>query len=415
MGADAEDSDGVSSGPGNGAGGPVDAFQPDYAEASASWPGLIGIFLKLGVVAFGGPVAHIAIMDKEIVERRGWVKRRHFLDLMAATNLLPGPNSTQMTMHIGYVQRGTLGVWAAGSAFILPAGLITFALTWAYVELRDLPAMDAVFYGMQPVVLAVIATAMVKLAPKAADDWTTRAVFVAALALGLLDVNELLVLALGALAGAILFGWQPWRRFGGGAHGGLLAPAAFPWFADLPDPQASADMMGQLAWLFFKFGITLFGSGYLLVAYLQTDIVDRYGLLTTPQLIEALVIGEMTPGPLFTVSTAIGYILGGAPGAVVATVAIFFPSFFLAMALGRFMPAIKASSTANAVLRGLTAAVLGVMLAVAIEIGMRVIVDVPTGVLAAATLAALLWTRVSAIALIPLGGLAGYLWVALVE
>jgi chromate transporter len=385
-------------------------FQPEFAEVAASWRELIGMFFKLGVVAFGGPVAHIALMDKEVVERRRWVQRQHFLDLIAATNLLPGPNSTQMTMHIGYVQRGNLGVWAAGSAFILPAAAITLALAWAYVELRGLPVMDAVFYGIQPVVLAVIVTAMVRLAPKAADELKTRAVFVAALALGLLGVNELLVLALGSLAGVVLYRWRPWTRL---PTGGALLPL-LPGVADAPDPQPTMELVGQLAWLFFKLGITLFGSGYLLVAYLQADLVERHGLLTTPQLIEALVIGEMTPGPLFTVSTAVGYILAGLPGAAVATVAIFFPSYFLAMLLGRWMPAIKRSQTARAVLRGLTAAVLGVMLAVAIEIGLRVIVDVPTAVLAAAALVVLVATRVSAIALIPLGGLLGYLWTTFV-
>ncbi|QBI19598.1 chromate efflux transporter [Egibacter rhizosphaerae] len=390
------------------------AHQPEYAERTASWPGLLGVFLKLGVVAFGGPVAHIAMMDKEVVERRRWVHRQHFLDVMAATNLLPGPNSTQMTMHIGYVQRGTAGVWAAGSAFILPAALITFALTWLYVELRDLPAMDAVFYGVQPVVIAVIATAMVRLAPTAASEWRTRGVFAGALALGLLGVNELVVLALGALAGVVLYRWRPWqRRPRRGVNGMVITPLA-PWLATTPTPTAAPDLVWQLAWLFAKFGVTLFGSGYLLVAYLQTDIVDRFGLLTTEQLIEAIVIGEMTPGPLFTVSTAVGYMVGDVPGAVVATVAIFFPSFFLAMLLGRWMPAIKRSEVASAVLKGLTAAVLGVMLAVAVEIGMRVIVDVPTGALALAALAALVWTRVSAILLIPIGGLLGYLWITFV-
>ena len=386
-------------------------YQPQFAERGASWASLIGVFVKLGVVAFGGPVAHIAMMDKEIVEKRRWVERRHFLDLMAATNLLPGPNSTQMTMHIGYVQRGNLGVWAAGWAFILPAAAITLALTWAYVEFRELPVMDAVFYGIQPVVLAIIAVAMVKLAPKAADDLRTRIVFVVALGLGLFGINELIVLALGALAGIALY--STWPRPGGRATGLLLTTS--PWLlATAPSPSPDAETVGQLAWLFFKFGITLFGSGYLLVAYLQTDLVDRHGLLTTPQLIEAIVIGEMTPGPLFTVSTAVGYILGGLPGAVVATLAIFVPSFFLAMLLGRIMPAIKRSKTAGKVLKGLTAAVLGVMLAVAIEIGLRVIVDAPTAVLAAAALATLIWTRVSAIALIPLAGLLGWLWVTFV-
>jgi chromate transporter len=352
------------------------------------------------------------MMDKEIVEKRRCVDRRHFLDLMAATNLMPGPNSTQMTMHVGYVQRGNAGVWAAGGAFILPAAAITLVLTWTYVRFRALPVMDAIFYGIQPVVLAIIAVAMVRLAPKAADDLRTRLVFVVALGLGLFGINELLVLALGALAGILLY--SAWRWPGGGAAGMLLTtPPLLLGAAPAPSPDPGT--VGQLAWLFFKFGITLFGSGYLLVAYLQTDLVDRHGLMTTPQLIEAIVIGEMTPGPLFTVSTAVGYILGGLPGAVVATLAIFVPSFFLAMLLGRIMPAIKRSRVAGKVLKGLTAAVLGVMLAVAIEIGMRVVVDVPTAVLAAAALAALVWTRVSAIALIPVAGLLGWLWVTLVR
>lgn len=381
-------------------------FQPQYAAQAASWWQLIGLFAKLGVVAFGGPVAHIAIMDKEVVERRRWIDRRHFLDLIAATNLLPGPNSTQMTMHIGYVQRGNLGVVAAGTAFILPAALITLAVTWAYATYRDLPVMDAVFAGIQPVVLAIIATAIVKLAPQAADDLRTRVVFVAALALGLFGVNELLVLALGAVAG--LLATQRWASRG---TTGLLVLTT-PWLlgAARASGSAEADTLGQLAWLFFKFGITLFGSGYLLVAYLQRDLVERTGLLSASGLLEALVIGEMTPGPLFTVSTAVGYLLGGVPGAAVATSAIFLPSFFLAMALGRLMPAVKRSDAAKRLLSGLTAAVLGVMLAVTVELALRVIVDVPAGVLAAAALATLIWTRVSAIALIPLGGLIGFLW-----
>ncbi len=378
-------------------------FQPEFAERGATWGQLIRVFVWLGVVAFGGPVAHIALMDKEIVERRRWVDRRHFLDLMAATNLLPGPNSTQMTMHIGYVQKGNLGVWAAGMGFMLPAAGITLAVTWLYVTFRELPAMDAVFRGIQPVVLAIIAVAMVKMAPKAADDLRTRLVFVVALALGLFGINELIVLALGAVAGLALY--ATWPR--GGARGMLFTTS--PWLLGAaPAPSADPETISQLTWLFLKFGVTLFGSGYLLVAYLQNDLVDRHGLLTTPQLIEALVIGEMTPGPLFTVSTAIGYILGGLPGAVVATLAIFVPSFFLAMLLGRIMPAIRRSTIAGKVLRGLTAAVLGVMLAVAIEIGLRVVVDVPTALIAAGALALLTFTRVSAIALIPVAGLLGY-------
>lgn len=385
----------------------ITPHQPQFAERGASWGELLGLFLKLGVVAFGGPVAHIAMMEREVVERRRWVSRRHFLDLMGATNLLPGPNSTQMTMHLGYVQRGDLGVWAAGSAFILPAVAITIAFSWAYVAYRGLPAMDAVFYGIQPVVVAIIAAAMWRLAPQAADEPRTVGVFVVAVALGLAGVGELLVLGLGGLAGAVMFHLRPWRWF---ARGGplLLAPWILPaWPTTGRPPPATTELLLQLAWLFFKFGITLFGSGYLLIVYLRGDLVDRLGLLTIEQLIEAVVIGEMTPGPLFTTSTAVGYILGGLPGALVATVAIFFPSFFLAMLLGRWMTAIKRSRLASATLRGLTAAVLGVMLAVTILIGIRVIVDPFTALLAGAALVALVRLRVSAILLIPLGALLG--------
>lgn len=379
-------------------------FQPEYAEVGAGLGQLIAMFVKLGVVAFGGPVAHIAIMDKELVEQRRWIDRQHFLDLMAATNLLPGPNSTQMTMHIGYVQRGNLGVWAAGMGFMLPAAAITLGVTWLYVAFRELPAMDAVFSGIQPAVLAIIVLALVKLAPTAADDLRTRLVFLAALTLGLLGINELVVLALGALAGLALY--HTWPRTGTTT---LLLPTS-PWLLGAaPPPASDPATIGQLAWLFFRFGITLYGSGYLLVAYLQTDLVERTGLLTTPELLEALVIGEMTPGPLFTVSTAIGYLLGGVPGAVVATLAIFLPSFLLAMLLGRIMPAVKRSTTATRVLKGLTAAVLGVMLAVAIQIALRVVVDLPTALIAVGGLALLLLTRLSALALIPIAGLVGYL------
>ncbi len=381
-------------------------FQPEFSERGATYGQLLAMFVKLGVTAFGGPVAHIALMDQEIVEKRRWIDRTHFLDLMAATNLLPGPNSTQMTMHIGYVQRGNPGVWVAGMGFMLPAAVITLALTWLYATFRDLPAMDAVFTGIQPVVVAIIVLAMVKLAPKAANDLRTRLVFVAALGLGGLGVNELVVLALGALAGLVLYHAWRWPRAGSSAV--LLGSS--PWLLGAaPSPSTDPETIGQLAWLFFKFGITLYGSGYLLVAYLQADLVDRYGLMTTEQLIEALVIGEMTPGPLFTVSTAVGYLLGGLPGAVVATLAIFLPSFFLAMLLGRIMPAIKRSTTATRILKGLTAAVLGVMLAVAIEIGLRVIVDLPTAGIALLALVLLLKTRISGIVLIPAAGLAGYL------
>jgi chromate transporter len=394
--------------------------QPQYAAEGASWPQLIGLFAKLGVVAFGGPVAHIAMMDREVVERRRWVDRQHFLDLMAATNLLPGPNSTQMTMHVGYVQKGDRGVLAAGGAFIAPAALITLALSWVWVRFRDLALVDAAFAGIQPVVLAIIAMAIVTLAPKAADDARTRVILVAALGASLLGVDELIVIAVGALLGWLTY--RSWRHLRAGlrdlrrgaASGGTLAlllVSLAPWTlaASARPDGGNAERLWLLWWWFLRFGVTLFGSGYLLVAYLQSSLVERLGLLSTAQLLEAIVIGEMTPGPLFTVSTALGYLLAGGSGAIVATVAIFLPSFPLAMLLGRIMPRLSRSRVAKHVLRGLGAAVVGVMLAVALTIAVRVIVDVASAVIAVGALALLRFTRLGPIALVPVGATVGWL------
>ncbi len=398
--------------------------QPEHAPAAATWPELIGMFLRLGVAAFGGPVAHIAMMDREIVERRRWVDRQHFLDLMAATNLLPGPNSTQMTMHVGYVQKGDRGLLAAGIAFILPAAGITMALSWAWVEFRTLPAVDAALRGLGPAVLAIIVTAMVSLAPRAATDLRARLLLGASVALTVAGVAELVVLAIGAAAGAVLLprgddpapidrlrrgrGAPPTGRSGEGRVATLLL-VALPGLlgAAAPATVAPPGVLARLWWEFLRFGLTLFGSGYLLVAYLQSRLVDDLGLLTTPQLLEAIVIGEVTPGPLFTVSTAVGYLLGGVPGGVVATVAIFLPSFPLAMLLGRAMPRVKRSAAARAVVRGLGAAVVGVMLATALALATRVVVDAPSAALLAAGIAALTLTRLPPLALVPLGAASG--------
>ncbi len=394
--------------------------QPQYAAEGASWPQLIGLFAKLGVVAFGGPVAHIAMMDREVVERRRWVDRQHFLDLTAATNLLPGPNSTQMTMHVGYVQKGDRGVLAAGGAFIAPAALITLALSWAWVRVRDLALVDAAFAGIQPVVLAIIAMAIIGLAPKAADDARTRVILVAALGASLLGVDELIVIAVGALLGWLTY--RSWRRLRTGLRGlrngaassgtlALLLVSLAPWtLAASARPDGSdAERLWLLWWWFLRFGVTLFGSGYLLVAYLQSSLVERLVLLSTAQLLEAIVIGEMTPGPLFTVSTALGYLLAGGPGAIIATVAIFLPSFPLAMLLGRIMPRLSRSRVAKHVLRGLGAAVVGVMLAVALTLVGRVIVDVASALIALGALALLRFTRLGPIALVPVGAMVGWL------
>jgi chromate transporter len=261
--------------------------------------------------------------------------------------------------------------------------------------------------------------AMASLAPKAADDLRTRTILIGALAASLLGVDELIVLALGALLGWLTY--RSWRRLrdrlrqfpsdsARGASSALLIAATLPWtLGAAAAPASDPARTWQLWWWFLRFGLTMFGSGYLLIAYLQSALVDRLGLLTSAQLLEAIVIGEMTPGPLFTVSTAIGYLLGGGTGAVVATLAIFLPSFPLAMLLGRIMPRLARSRIARHAMRGLGAAVVGVMLAVAWTIGLRVITDLPSVLILMAALAALRFTRLGPIALVPVGAMVGWL------
>lgn len=374
-------------------------FQPEYAETSASLTDLLRLFVLLGVVAFGGPAAHVAIMEKEVVQSRRWVKRDHFMDLLAATQLLPGPNSTQMTMHIGYVQRGIAGVFVAGLAFIVPAATITLGFAWLYATFNELPLVAGMFAGIQPAVLAVIATALIRLAPQAADALTTRLIFVGTFALSLYGINELVVLALGACVAVMVYG--KWGKVGPLATGMLAAP----WLMGATSQEPSR--LTDLAVTFTKFGVTLFGSGYLLFAYLQRDLVERQGVLTNPQLIDAIMIGELTPGPLFTVSTVIGYLLHGTPGAIVATVAIFLPSFFLAILLGRLMPRVKRSQTAKHLLRGLGASVLGIMLAVLVTVSMNVLTTPASATLAAVLFLAMLIGRLSALIVIPVAALIG--------
>jgi chromate transporter len=377
---------------------PADSpHQPQYAEVSASLGQLLRFFLWLGVVAFGGPVAHIGLMEREVVERRRWVTREHFLDLIGLTNLLPGPNSTEMTMHVGFVQRGVRGVCAAGVGFIVPAAALTLAVSWAYVEYGELPAVRDILAGIYPVVLALVGAALVKLARQALDHPVTWAVGLTALAAALLGVDELVVLAAGAVIGLAAF-YRP-------TGSALLALPLWLEGATGDD----SPTLGRLGLLFLRFGATIFGSGYLLVAYFDSVLVDQLGWLEPDQLIASVAIGEITPGPLFSTSTSVGYLMLGVPGALVATVAMFLPAFVIAIVVGRFMPALERVAWARPLLRGLVAAVVGVMAAVTIQLGLRVITGWVAAVIGVVSLVAVLRTRVSGLVLIPLGGVLGYL------
>lgn len=362
-----------------------------------------GLFLRLGLIAFGGPAAHIAMMRQEVVRRRGWLTDQRFLDLIGATNLIPGPNSTELAIHIGYDRARWRGLVAAGVCFILPAALIVTALAWAYVTYGETPAVEGLLYGVVPVVIAVIAQALVGLARVAVKNVGYALLGAAALAAYLLGINELVVLAAGAVLAAL-------------ARAGRLvadrdtrSSAALPLLA-LGQPVFADPTGGQLTQLFvtmLKIGAVLYGSGYVLLAFLEGDFVDRLGWITQQQLLDAVSIGQVTPGPVFTTATFIGYLIAGLPGAFLATVAIFLPSFVFVGLLTRITDKLRAAPWTSALLDGLNATALALMAGVTYQLARTAIVD-PLTVAIALTALLLLWcTRINNAWLIAAGAAIG--------
>lgn len=347
---------------------------------------VVRLFLRLGFTAFGGPAAHIALMHDEVVTRRGWMSEQHFLDLVGATNLIPGPNSTEMAIHIGYERAGWRGLLAAGLCFIMPAVLIVLALAWLYVEYGSTPQGDALMYGIKPVIIAIVVQALYKLVPTALKGGLLAAVGVGALAAYLLGVNELIVLFGGALLVVALQAAQGFPQ----SVAALLPLTGLPyWLAQSTTPTIIS--LDRIFLVFLKVGALLYGSGYVLLAFLRNDLVVNYGWLTDQQLLDAVAIGQFTPGPVFTTATFIGYVLAGVPGAVVATIGIFLPSFFFVALLARIMPYIRKSPWSAAFLDGVNVTALGLMAGVTWQLGRAALVDLPTILLAA--VAALLLFR----------------------
>ncbi|MDF2710159.1 MAG: chromate transporter, chromate ion transporter family [Nonomuraea muscovyensis] len=355
------------------------------------------LFLKLGTIAFGGPAAHTAMMRDELVRRRGWVTDQRFVDLMGATNLVPGPNSTELAIHLGYDRARWRGLLAAGICFILPAALIVTALAWAYVTYGETPAVEGILYGVVPAVIAIIVHALFGLLRTVVKNVWLGLLAAGALAAYLLGVNELLVLAAGGLlAGGALLA----RRAGRGAHGLVAVP-----LLGLGDPTG-----GQLTQLFLtmlKIGAVLYGSGYVLLAFLRGDFVDRLGWLTEQQLIDAVSIGQVTPGPVFTTATFIGYVIAGPAGAFLATVAIFLPSFVFVGLLTKITDRLRSSDWTSALLDGVNAAAFALMAGVSYQLGRTAIVDPLTVAIALATLVLLWRTRLNNAWYIAAGALIG--------
>ena len=358
---------------------------------------IIALFLRLGFTAFGGPAAHIAMLHDEVVVRRGWLDDQHFLDLIGATNLIPGPNSTEMVIHVGYERAGWRGLVLAGLCFILPAALIVGILAWAYMRYGATPAGEALLYGIKPVIIAIVAQALWKLGRTALKGWLLAAVGVAVFAAYLLGVDELLLLALGGLF--VLAA----RRLRPGVGLLLFAPPLF-WL------QAASEVsVGRLFLIFLKVGAVLYGSGYVLLAFLRGDLVVDLGWLTEQQLLDAVAIGQFTPGPVFTTATFVGYVLAGVPGAIAATVGIFLPSFVFVALLNNVVPAIRRSPWAGALLDGVNASALGLMAGVTVQLGGAALVDLPTVLLAAVAALLLFRYRVNSAWLVLGGGVVGLL------
>jgi chromate transporter len=366
-------------------------------------------FFRLGVVAFGGPAAHIAMMREDLVRRRRWVSDEQFLDLLGITNLIPGPNSTEMAIHLGYTRAGAWGLVLGGVCFIVPAMVIVMALAWAYVRWGALPVATSLLYGVKPVIIAIVLQAMWGLARTAVRGPALAGAFVAATALALAGVHELVVLfGAGGLAAIV----AARRR----ALGGVVAALAWATPARALAAAAAAAggvALGTMTLVFLKIGAVLYGSGYVLLAFLRADFVERLGWLTDRQLLDAVAVGQVTPGPVFTTATFIGFLLAGWPGSVLATVAIFLPSFVFVAVSRPWLPRLRASRRAAAFLDGVNVAALGLMATVAWQLGRAAIVDALTVVLALGSAALLLTTRVSSVWLIAAGGVLGVAWRAL--
>jgi chromate transporter len=356
------------------------------------------LFLRLGTTAFGGPAAHIAMMQDEVVRRRRWLTEEAFLDLLGATNLIPGPNSTEMAIHVGWVRRRWAGLLVAGIAFILPAMLLTGAMGWAYVRFGSVPQVTWLLYGVKPVILAVVVQALWGLAPKAARTWPLRALGVAAVAASALGVNELVVLF---GAGAVMVAARGFRPGGSATVKGVLP------FIPVAGASAAASTvtLPSLFFVFCKTGAVLFGSGYVLLAFLRADLVQRLHWMTEAQLIDAIAVGQVTPGPVFTTATFIGYLLSGPLGALVATVGIFVPAFVFVALSGPLVPCLRASRAAGGFLDGVNVASLALMAVVTAQLGRAAILDVPTAVSALGSAVLLLRFKLSSAWLV-LGGAA---------
>ena len=324
------------------------------------------VFFKLGVIGFGGPAAHIAMMEEEVVTRREWLSRSRFLDLIGATNLVPGPNSTEMAIHLGYIHGGFLGLMIAGVCFLVPAVFITGVFAWIYVSFGDLPAIAPLFYGIKPAVLAVILGALWKLGKKAVKSYQLFLIGLGVAVLLLFGINEVIALLIGGFVGMLFLR----KVFPEKTVEGLIATLSFGTIlrAVAATTAKTVPPLWKLGLFFLKVGSILFGSGYVLIAFIEGELVNQNGWLTQQQLLDAIAIGQFTPGPVLSTSTFIGYVIAGIPGAIVATIGIFFPSFIFVLILNPLIPKLRDSQWTSAFLDAVNVSAVGLMLVVTLSL-----------------------------------------------
>lgn len=354
-------------------------------------------FFKLGFIAFGGPAAHIALLQQELVEQRKWMSNQEFLDYMGATNLIPGPNSTEMTMHCGYHRAGKLGLVVAGASFIVPAVLITLVIAIFYEKYSSIEWVIPIVNSIKAAVLAFILAAIYKLGQKAIKSKYLLFIGIVTLAASFLGINEIIcILAAGLLSVMVYFTRNNRFLFDGGASILILSTIAFSKL--------------KLFLSFLKVGLVLFGSGYVLFAYLEGEFIDQLGWLTHSDLVEAIAVGQVTPGPILSTATFVGYKLGGIQGALLATIGIFLPSFFYSLLLHKFLNKMKSSKVLKVFLDSVNVAAVAVMVAVTINMATSILVDASTIIIAVLTcLIYFRFNKINAVWLIVTAAILGYI------
>jgi chromate transporter len=380
---------------------------------------LATLFFKLGTISFGGPAAHIALIEDEVVGKRQWLTKQQFLDMLGAANLIPGPTSTEMAINVGYVRAGWLGLCVAGASFIFPAALITGAFAWAYVRFGNLPQAASLLAGIKPAVLAVIAIAIWRLGKTAVKDVGLAALGGLSLAAFFLGLN-----AIAILLGGGLLGMLGRRVVNPRATAACLCLPALRMSRSLPgiaavflsasaiEIAAVRPSVARIAVFFFKVGAVLYGGGYVLLAFLEQGLVRQHGWLTQPQLLDAVAIGQFTPGPVLSTATFVGYILGGIPGAAVATVAIFLPSFFYVALLAPVLFRLRQSAWMAIFLDSVNVCAVALMAGVTVRLGVDALPTWSAGAITLGALALLLRWKISPAWIVLGGGIAGLLQAA---